>query len=126
MARCTLAALSALALFVLSGCGSGTSEAILEVKPQEAEVPPPELTAGRARAALIELIRSPEPGDLKDFPLKQFAEDGIEGQPDWPSWGPFPSILKRVSIATAAVSANPHTCVPGNTEATSNCGKHGG
>src|SRR5262245_27497931 len=54
-----------------------------------AEIAPPELTAERARAALIDLIRSPDPGELKDFPLGRFIGDAVQGGVEAPSWGPF-------------------------------------
>jgi hypothetical protein len=71
-----------------TGCRPVASEAKNEAPPPT-EVAPPELTAERARAALIELVRSPEPGELKDFPLERFAGDGVEGGAESPSWGPF-------------------------------------
>lgn len=49
-----------------------------------------DLTAEQARTAMIELIRSPEPGQLKDFPLDQFVNDGVKIYKDGStSWGPF-------------------------------------
>jgi hypothetical protein len=53
----------------------------------------PELTAERAKGALIDLIRCPEPGELKDFPLERFEKEGVV-RGDSPSWGPFSLDLK--------------------------------
>ena len=67
----------------LSGCARDEPQP----EPDEAL---PELTAERAREALIDLIRSPEPGELQDFPLAQFEGEGVVTDDDHtPSWGPF-------------------------------------
>jgi hypothetical protein len=76
-----------------------------------AEAPAPELTAERARAALIELIRSPDPGALKDFPLGRFVGDGVEGGAESPSWGPFSLHLKeREYTYSRAFGPPPRVC----------------
>src|SRR4051812_46490457 len=57
---------------------------------------PPGPTPEAARAALIDLIQSPDPGELKDFPLDRFAGAGAEAGPDdAASWGPFALDLRR-------------------------------
>ena len=87
MRRLTIAAL-ALA-FGAAGCQPDTPEPVADGPAPGEQAAPPELTAEQARAALIDLIRSPEPGELKSFPLERFAGDGLEGGPESPSWGPF-------------------------------------
>jgi hypothetical protein len=72
-----------------------------------AEVASPELTAERARTALIELIRSPEPGELKDFPLERFASDGVESGPTSSSWGPFSLHLTEREYSYARAFGEP-------------------
>jgi hypothetical protein len=70
-----------------------------------------ELTAEPARDALIELIRSPEQGELKDFPLEQFVGDGVEGGAAAPSWGPFSLHLKeREYTYSRAFGQPPRVC----------------
>ncbi len=81
---------AALAVFALAfgGCAPVTLGPVPEAAPAE-------LTANQARAALIELIRSPEPGELKEFPLERFVGNGVEGGAEAPTWGPFFLRLKE-------------------------------
>ncbi|OWK41105.1 hypothetical protein FRUB_04997 [Fimbriiglobus ruber] len=56
---------------------------------------------------LIDLIRSPEPGELKDFPLERFVGDGVEGGAGSPSWGPFTFHLKTQEYAYSRTFGRP-------------------
>jgi len=50
----------------------------------------PELTAEQAKDAMIELIRSSDPGRLGDFPLARFANDKVQTiEGDKASWACF-------------------------------------
>jgi hypothetical protein len=93
MGRATLAAL---VLACIGGCA-----------PVSPEAPPPDLTAEQARAALIELIRLPDPGELKDFPLERFVGNGVEGGVESPSWGPFSMHLKEREYTYSRVFGQP-------------------
>jgi hypothetical protein len=101
MGRATLAAL-------VVACVAGCAPVARQPGP---EPPPPELTAEQARVALIELIRSPEPGELKDFPLERFVGAGVEGGADSPSWGPFSLHLReRVYTYSRTFGQPPRVC----------------
>ena len=68
----------------LTGCATDTPE------PQVGQTAPPILTAEAAEAGLIKLVKSPEPGQLKGFPLERFAKQNIVvADGGSPSWGPF-------------------------------------
>jgi hypothetical protein len=76
--------LGLLPLIALVGC-------IPQESPPDSDVPP-NLNPEAARQALIDLIRSPDPGDLKDFPLEKFIKEPAvvdEDDPASSSWGPF-------------------------------------
>src|SRR5580765_7743937 len=75
------------------------------------QAPPPELTAEIARAALIDLIRSPESGPLSDFPLNDYIGRGVDGSGDSLSWGPFAlDIKEREYKYTVAFGEPPRVC----------------
>ena len=95
----------------LAGCVSESSSPDNGSNPAT-QAAPPELTAERARSALIELIRSPDPGQLKDFPLERFAADGAESWADGSaSWGPFALHLRaREYSYSRAFGAPPRVC----------------
>jgi hypothetical protein len=79
--------------------------------PEPAAEAPPDLTPERARDALIELIRSPNPGELKDFPLGQFIGDEVKGGTESPSWGPFALHLRdREYTYSRAFGQPPRVC----------------
>src|SRR5437899_4872281 len=89
------AAFLVLALGLVLGVGWGLMASAPD-PPEPVPEAPPGLTPEVARAALIDLIRSADPGELKDFPLDRFAGEGIEtGQNDAVSWGPFSLQLNR-------------------------------
>jgi hypothetical protein len=74
----------------------------------EGEEPsPPDLTAERARTALIDLIRSSDPGALKDFPLERFERDGVEGADGSQHWGPFSLHLKEREYTYSRIFGEP-------------------
>jgi len=117
MGRATVAAL-------VLACGFG---GCAPVAPEPApEAPPPELTTEQARAALIELIRSPEPGELKDFPLERFVGDGVEGGAESPSWGPFSLHLKEREYTYSRAFGQPPRVCRWQYRGGSSCGRAGG
>lgn len=97
-------------LLILAGLFTG---GILDA-PQPASVSElrPELTAERAQTALIELIRSSDAGDLKDFPLDQFAGENVANNgKQFSSWGPFDLLLEqREYTYTRAFGRPPRVC----------------
>jgi hypothetical protein len=104
-----------LALAVLAGplgCGGETPAppAQTGALPQATDNPasPPDLTAERARAALIALIRSAESGELRDFPLEKFASKSVEGgDSDLPWWGPFCLHVQRREYSYRRIFGQP-------------------
>jgi hypothetical protein len=64
-------------------------------QPDATQSPPTRLTAEQARDAMIELIRSEEPGSLEGFPLDRFVNEGVKiGEGDYASWACFSFDLK--------------------------------
>jgi hypothetical protein len=78
---------SIITFLLACGCGSNTRDTLHNDKI-------PILTSVIARSALIELIRSPEAGELESFPLDQFLEVEVHDDSESSSWGPFNLNLK--------------------------------
>lgn len=101
---------SIIPLFILAGLIFG---GILDApRPASVSELQPELTAARAKAALIGLIRSPDAGALKDFPLERFAgEDVVNDGEEFRSWGPFALLLnQREYTYSLAFGRPPRVC----------------
>ncbi len=101
MGRSTLAAL--VLAYGVGGCAGGTRA--------HTGTRAPRADRRAARAALIELIRSPDAGELNDFPLERFVGDGVGAGAQAPSWGPFSLHLKeRAYTYSRAFGQPPRVC----------------